>query len=109
MALNLDGLDAFAAEFLDLIDAGLEDGAGMIADLATQLAPEDEGDLKASINKRRGDEGSWEVIAGEGLPDIRAIVQETGSIYQDPQPYMEPAANAIDVEALVKARLRSRL
>ena len=106
--LNLSLLRAILGDLDDEIDAGLGDAAEMVADLASQLAPRDTGDLADSIQARRTADG-WQVVAGVDLPDIRADVQEYGSIYQEPQPYLTPAAKEIDVTAAVAARIRRRL
>jgi hypothetical protein len=80
---------------------GLVNAAEMVKELASQLAPIDEGDL--------ADSGEVEVVGsedvlvsfGNGLPDLRAIAQEfgweqDGETYPA-QPYLIPAVNQIDV------------
>lgn len=106
--LDLSKLRAIIGDLDAAIDEGLGEGAGLVADLASQLAPRDTGALAASIQVRKTEKG-YEVVAGVGLPDIRAIVQETGSIYQEPQPYLAPAAKDIDIEQAVAGAIRRRL
>lgn len=82
--------------------------AGFVADLAAQLAPEDEGDLKRSIKVVTEESDLQQVVtAGEGLPDPRAIMNEYGgiTINYPAQPYMTPAARAIKPEQEVVAEV----
>lgn len=111
--LNLDRLRAIISDLDDAITEGELAAAQQIADLASQLAPHDPTNtgkhLNESIEARQNADGSVSVVAGVGLDDIRADVQEYGSIYQSPQPYLTPAAAQIDVEQEIAAAIRRRL
>jgi hypothetical protein len=75
---------------------GLNIAGDHIIDLASQLAPEDTGELKLSGGKQVvGD--TLTVSFGNGLPDDRAIAQEYGTIFMPPQPYLGPAVANIDI------------
>lgn len=102
MALNDAGITAFLAGLDPAIDTGARRGAGFVKDLSQQLAPEDRGDLKRSHRVEPGEKpGAYRVIAGGGDTGVNyAHIVELG----DPdnpnypaQPYMGPAADAIDV------------
>lgn len=105
--------------FIAGLDGAIGEAAGEAAlDLGTlieQLAPEDTGDLKRSVDVVPGDRaGTYEVRVGDGLPDERAAAQEFGTIYQDPQPYITPSTDAIDPgfhvgQKLVELARRSRV
>lgn len=88
------------------LTAALKETADDVADLAQDLAPEDTGDLKAS-KRVKADGDGWIVSFGEGLPDIRAIVQEYGSDSQPAQPYLTPAVEQIDPLFRAKARINA--
>lgn len=112
MALKKAGLIAFRREIAGAVDRGVETGAGYIADLASQLAPYDASANHKHLNESivvRGAKGSRkrQVVAGDGLPDIRAIVQEYGSVDQPAQPYLTPAAEAIDIKLEVKKEIQA--
>lgn len=109
MPLDFSRLHAIIAGIAEDIDAGVHQGAEYIGELAQQLAPEDTGALKASKQVDKKAPAAWVVSFGEGLPDIRAVVQEFGSIHQPAQPYLTPARQEIDVEAEVAARLKARI
>lgn len=95
--LQMAGLTAFLAGLDDAIAEAVALTAVDVGDLARQLAPEDTGDLKASGEVVDGDRpGVTLVRFGAGLPDIRALAQEYGTVYSDAQPYLTPAADAID-------------
>jgi hypothetical protein len=95
--LQAAGLLGFIADLNETIDAGALALAFDIEELASQLAPEDTGDLKASGDVRDGDRpGTYEVRFGDGLPDERAAAQEFGTVYSDAQPYIQPAIDTLD-------------
>lgn len=98
---NNKGLLAIRAGLKDAIDQGLGAAAGHIGDLAQQFAPVDTGALKDSKVVERVAPGQWRVSFGRGLPDIRAVAQEYGTISQPAQPYLTPAATQIDVDVEV--------
>lgn len=83
---------------------GLYDAAQDIVNLASQLAPRDSGDLSES-GKVEVIGDKVEVSFGNGLPDDRAIAQEYGTVYMPAQPYLLPAARAIDILFHVKKRM----
>lgn len=111
MALKKAGLTRIRRELNGAIDRGVERAAGYVADLASQLAPydptADHKHLNASIEVQ-GAKGSRrrKVVAGVGLPDIRAAAQEYGTEFSEAQPYLAPAADAIDVKQEVKAEIQ---
>lgn len=90
------------------IQEGLDQAGKYIVDLASQLAPEDSGDLKASGESHLGD-GIVDISFGNGLPDDRAIAQEYGTIYMPAQPYLGPAIKEIDVTEEIAKAVRRRL
>jgi HK97 gp10 family phage protein len=106
VALKKHGLQRFRREIKSAVDRGVETAAGYVADLASQLAPYDGAASHKHLNESievRGAVGSGkrQVVAGVGLPDIRAVAQEYGTALSPAQPYMTPAAEAIDVSAEV--------
>jgi HK97 gp10 family phage protein len=112
MALKKAGLVRFKREIGNAVDRGVETAAGYVADLASQLAPYDADADHKHLNESivvRGEKGSRkrQVVAGDGLPDIRAIVQEYGSVDQPAQPYLTPAAEAIDVKREVQKEIQA--
>jgi hypothetical protein len=81
--------------------------AQFVASLAYQLAPEDTGDLKRSVQvETEPDELRQVVSAGKDIPDIRAVAQEYGTATSEAQPFMTPAARAIKPEREIAAELR---
>jgi HK97 gp10 family phage protein len=107
MAVKKAGLQRFRREIGAAIDEGVEIAAGYVADLASQLAPYDADADHKHLNESievQGTTGSRKrkVVAGVGLPDIRAIAQEYGTDVQPAQPYLTPAAEAIDVKKEIK-------
>lgn len=117
MALNLSGLQAFAAGLQAAIDRGAHRAATYVTDLAVDLAPEDEGDLKATGRvEPDAPDGSGQarvVFGGASGPhkyvDYAGIVEHGNP--DEPnypaQPYLEPATKAIDVKAEIAAELRA--
>lgn len=110
MALKKAGLTRVRREIGNAIDRGVETAAGYVADLASQLAPYDPEANHKHLNESievRGVRGSRkrQVVAGAGLPDIRAIAQEYGTVDQPAQPYLTPATQAIDVKLEVKKEI----
>ena len=111
MALNLRGLQAFQAGLPAAIDAGAQQAAEHIGDLARQLAPEDTGALKDSLRVTPGDgPGHWIVSFGGNATgvDYAEIVE-----YGDPsmpnypaQPYLTPATKQINVKAEIKKAIQ---
>lgn len=110
MALKKAGLTRVRKEIRAAMDRGVETAANYVADLASQLAPYDPKADHKHLNESivvRGAKGSRrrQVVAGAGLPDIRAIAQEYGTINSPAQPFLTPAAEAIDVKLEVKKEI----
>lgn len=98
---------------LSRIRAGLQDaaargvarGGGMIVDLAQQLCPVRTGALRASIRLEPSRPAiNMTVRAGGGTVTYATYV-EYGTMYSPAQPYLTPAARAIDVRKEVAAEL----
>lgn len=95
--LQAAGLTAFLAGIDDVLAEAAALTAVDVGDLARQLAPEDTGALKASGEVVDGDRPGVTIVRfGADLPDIRALAQEFGTVFSDAQPYLGPAADAID-------------
>lgn len=114
MTLRKNNLTALRRGLNGAIDRGVERGAGHIKDLAQQLCPVDEGDLKSTI-RVEGEGGSRrrQVKAG-GISGPNKYVNyapyvEYGTARSPAQPFMHPAADAIDVGAEVQIEIRSLL
>jgi hypothetical protein len=105
VTLDTGGLDAFLAGLDTAIDTGEERGAGYIKDLAAQLAPKDTNDLSESGLVEPNPDGGRRVVFGRDLPDIRAVAQELGTLNQEAQPYLGPAAAEIDVSLEIAKEL----
>jgi hypothetical protein len=87
---------------------GLLVAGNHVVDLASQLAPEDTGDLKKSGRAVLiGD--AVDISFGNDLPDDRAIAQEYGTIFMPAQPYLGPALKEIDIVEEVAKSVRRRL
>lgn len=108
MPLDLSGLERIRSGLAQAIDAGVQESAEQIRDLASQLAPKDTGALSES-GQIDGADGVRRISFGNGLPDIRAVVQEYGSVNQAAQPYLTPAAEAIDVTQNVTTHIKDLL
>lgn len=75
-------------------------GAEDVMNVAAQLAPVGDGrggHLNTTgrvivVNKR-----TVNITFGEGLPDIRAIAVEYGTVVSPAQPYLTPALNEVDI------------
>lgn len=105
-AINNFGL--IARSIPAAITEGLENTGKHIVDLASQLAPEDTGQLKESGESEVTD-NVLHVSFGNGLDDDRATAQELGTIYMPPQPYLIPAAREIDAVEEIARAIRSKL
>lgn len=110
--LNTSGIQTFRKGARQAIDRGVGRAAGYVADLAKQLAPEDEGDLKDSV-RVSGEPGSLKrsvLVGGVSGPnkfvDYAAFV-EYGTADSPAQPFLTPATKAINVAKEVKAELRA--
>lgn len=80
-------------------------GAQDIVQLASELAPEDTGDLKRSGKAEVTGARTVEISFGEGLPDDRAIAQEYGTVFMPAQPYLTPALHEVDILFHIKQSL----
>lgn len=88
---------------------GLLIAGNYVVDLASQLAPEDSGDLKRSGKAVLIGDDSVDVSFGNDLPDDRAIAQEYGTIFMPAQPYLGPALREINITEEVAKSVRRRL
>lgn len=84
------------------LSEALKETANDIGDLAQQFAPEDTGDLKASKRVKPNGTG-WIISFGEGLG--YAAFVEYGTSTSPAQPFLTPAAEAIDPIFHAKARI----
>lgn len=114
MPINYAKLAAFRAGIPAAIDRGVRQAAVHITDLAVQLAPEDEGDLKATgrVEPAAGQgDGTYQVvfggIDGPNKPVDYARAVEFGTDVSEAQPFLTPAKEAIDVKAEIAAELRA--
>lgn len=109
--LNVDRLRRIRAGAPAAVDRGVARGAEYIRDLAQQLAPEDEGDLKSTI-RVEGQEGSGKrLVRAGGVSGPNKFVDyaehvEYGTADSPAQPFMTPAVKAINVAKEVRAELR---
>jgi len=87
------------------VPGALLQGAKDIVDLASQLAPEDTGDLKRSGRIEQKSKNVIEISFGNDLPDERAIAQEYGTSVMPAQPYLTPALREVDILFHVKKAL----
>ncbi len=106
VVVELAGLETFMNGVRATITEGLKDAAADIVDLASQLAPEDTGDLKNSGAWVLLDEWTVEISFGNGLPDDRALAQEYGTMYMPAQPYLGPALKEIDPTQYIAERIK---
>ena len=103
MALKKAGLVRFRREIGAACDRGVETAAGYVADLASQLAPYDAAADHKHLNESivvRGAKGSRkrQVVAGDGLAGYPRDCAGVWHRRQSAQPYLTPAAEAIDVK-----------
>jgi len=100
------------ATLLNAIHEGMLEGllvsGNHVVDLASQLAPEDSGELKLSGRAVLiGD--AVDISFGNDLPDDRALAQEYGTIFMPAQPYLGPTLKEIDIVEEVAKAVRRRL
>lgn len=111
MPLKKAGLTKLRREIAAAADRGVQAAGGMVKDLAEQLAPYDAKEthkhLNESIEVRIVAPGHCQVVAGVGLPDERAPAQEYGTVDSPAQPYLTPAAEAIDLAKEVKREVNA--
>jgi len=108
METNLQDFLTVSSAIHEGMTEGITTAAKYILDLATQLAPEDQGDLKRS-GEIGGSGTDITISFGNGLPDDRAVAQEYGTIYMPAQPYLSVAVKEIDVLQVVADAVRRRL
>jgi hypothetical protein len=82
-------LDALIAR-AEGVEALVAKYAALIVEEARRLAPVDTGALRESIAATL-DGMAAEIIAGEGLPDIRAVAMEYGNARVAAHPYLRPS------------------
>lgn len=104
--VDLISLEAIAVNARQAMAEGLLAAGKHIEDLASQLAPEDTGELKASGNTEQIDEFTVEVSFGNNLDDNRAAAQEYGTVFMPAQPFLTPAAREIDVAKEIADRMK---
>lgn len=111
MALRTRGLTTFRDGVNAAIDRGVFRAATLVEDLATQLAPEDTGALKASgrVEPDAPNGGqAYQVVFGGGAVDYAQYVERgTDNPNYPAQPYLGPAREAIDLKAEIAAELRA--
>lgn len=108
-------LNAIPREIVEQLEPALVKGAHEVASTMRLLVPEDEGDLKASISVTPPGqttpayaEGGGKRTAGRnqalvtvGNEDVRhGHLQEFGTVKQESQPFMRPAARIAKPKAL---------
>jgi hypothetical protein len=103
-------LAAFRAGLPAALDRGVFNAAVAVEDLATQLAPEDTGALKASghVSPEAPNGGLvYQVVFGDGAVDYAQFVEYgTDNPNYPIQPYLHPAAAQIDIKTEVRAAIR---
>lgn len=110
MAL-ISKIPAIIAGLPGATDRGVHRAAGMVHDLATQLAPEDTGALKASGRvepEEPNGGGTYQVIFGGGNSGVDyALYVEFGNDNPNypAQPFLTPAAREIKPVLEIKAEL----
>ena len=116
MALKLSNLTAMRGRIPEAIDRATARAAGMIRDLAVQLAPEDEGDLKSTgrVEPEAGQGGgTYTIVFGDASGSNKfvdyAVYVEYGTADSPAQPYLTPAVHAIDLAAEVAKELQGVL
>ena len=116
MPINYAKLTALRAGVPAAIDRGVHQAAVHLTDLAVQLAPEDEGDLKATgrvePDAGQGDGESRVVFGGQDGPNKYvdyARHVEFGTDVSEAQPFLTPAKEQIDVQAEIARELRALL
>ena len=111
MALKKNGLVAFRLGLPAAIDRGVYNAAVAIEDLATQLAPEDSGDLKASGHVEPATPNgsmTYSVVFGGGdVGYARYPVFRTDNPNYPVQPYLHPAAKQISPKVEIQAAIRA--
>lgn len=109
MALARNRIPATRQAIAAAAARGVHRAAGFVADLARQLAPVDTGALRASIRVTPDQPAlRMTVQAGGGVVDYAAFV-EYGTSRSPAQPFMTPAARAINVRREVAAELKRAL
>ncbi len=102
-------LDVEIFNIMQGLDLGLLEAGQEIVALASVLAPKDTGELSRSGKAEMTDPHTVEVSFGNDIQDLRAVIQEYGSIFQPAQPYLTPAIRTVDVEFFITSAIRSKL
>lgn len=113
MTLNMAGLQVFRAGLADAVDDGVAQAAEYVRDLAEQLAPEDEGDLKETVRVLPKEQDGVRFVAAGGISGSNkfvdyAVFVEYGTSNENypAQPFMTPAAEQIDVDLEIAKTLK---
>lgn len=112
-----DQLAKLIADVAAATERGLKRAAGFVADIETQLVPVDTSALKQTIRVVRVSADHYQVIAGDPTAtrpnDGRAVdyapYVEYGTPNSAAQPFVAPAAKAVDVGKEVAAEIRKVL
>jgi HK97 gp10 family phage protein len=111
MPLTNNRLPQIRAGLAAAADRGVDRAADHIVNLAQQLCPVDEGDLRSTIRKE-GDAGTGERFVKAGgisgpnkFVDYGAFV-EYGTDKSPAQPFFFPAVEAIDISIEVEVEVR---
>lgn len=88
---------------------GVHRAAGFVADLARQLAPVDTGALRASIRVTPDAPALRVEVQAGGASAPYAAYVEYGTSRSPAQPYLTPAARAINVRREVAAEIKKAL
>lgn len=92
---------AIAAVFQDAVTQGLLEAGLEVVTEASVRAPKDTGELSRSGKAEMENPETVKISFGNDLPDIRAVAQEYGTIFQPAQPYLTPAIRDVDVAAII--------
>lgn len=102
-------LDRLRQAYEQALQDGLEDAGKEIVAVASVLAPKDTGALSRSGKVNKIPSGV-EIVFGEenseDIDDARAIFMEFGTVRNAAQPFLTPAADAVDVEFFVIDRIK---
>lgn len=103
--LDMSGITSFKFRIRNGMTQALIKGAEDIVQVASDLAPVDEGRLKQSGKVNVESANVVFVTFGNDLPDERAPAQEFGTIFMEAQPYLVPAMNQVDILFYMKQEL----
>lgn len=92
----------------DAISDGVQNAAEMVAQLAGELAPVDEGDLATTPRVEPGKNKYRRRVVAGGIAGPNKIVNYAQFVEPD-QPFLKPALKAIDVKTEVAASVKALL